>query len=141
MKLSEAVNRVIDLGSKIYDYYDAELPKWHPNYPLVNLDDKEPPPPPEEKELGDFLASLPEDMVYQLMLVMNVGSTLAETDTLADYYEEMKGEFKDTEDAVSFLMKKLASLAFDLSEGLEELRKHKINVDKLPLKKPSVRKR
>lgn len=141
MKLSEAVDRVIDLTNKIDDYYTAELPKWHPKYPLVSDEEEEPPPPPEEKELSAFLASLPPDMIYQLMLLMDLGCTFLGTGELADYYEELKGSFSDPQDAASFLMKKTASLAYDLSEGLEELRKHKINVDKLPLKKHNVRKR
>lgn len=39
MNISEAVNKVIDLSGKIRDYYDAELPKRFPNYPLVDLAD------------------------------------------------------------------------------------------------------
>ena len=68
MNLSEATNRVIDLADKVREYYDRELPKWHPNYPVAYPDEKDPPPPPEEKELRDFLVSLPEDMIHQLIL-------------------------------------------------------------------------
>jgi hypothetical protein len=64
MSLSEAANRVIDLAGKIRDYYATELPKRHPNYPLVGPDDETAPPPPEEKELRDFLETLSEDMIY-----------------------------------------------------------------------------
>lgn len=141
MKLAEAVDRVIGLANRIDDYYTVEEPKYHPNYPLVNDDEGEPPPPPEEKELSDCLASLPDEMIYQLLLIMDLGRTYFGTDELADYYERLKSGFEDKEEAASFLMKKTPTLAFYLSEGLEELRKHKINLDRLPLKKPSVRRR
>lgn len=76
MNLSEAVNKVIDLSSKIRDYYDAELPKRYPNYPLVELADLETDddfPPPEEIELKEFLATLPEETIYLLLLIMRLG--------------------------------------------------------------------
>jgi len=48
--------------------------------------------------------------------------------------------FLDARNFVAGVMDK-ATLADELSDGLEELRKHKINVDKLPLKKVKMRKR
>jgi hypothetical protein len=36
MKLSETARDVIALADAIRDYWAAELPKRHPNYPLVN---------------------------------------------------------------------------------------------------------
>jgi len=140
MNLSDAANRVIELARKVRDYYASELPKWHPNYPLVGLDEESAPPPPEERELRDFLATLSDDMIYQLILVMYLGRGDFGTDDLAGYYEALKGTFGGPEHAVSQMMDK-APLADYLSDGLEELRKHKINVDKMPLKKVKVRKR
>jgi hypothetical protein len=61
-------------------------------------------------------------------------------DDLAENYEALKGAFGDSEQAASLLMD-TAPLADELLDGLEELRKHKIDVDRMPLKKVKVRKR
>jgi hypothetical protein len=140
MKLSEAANRVIDLSRKIYDYYSAELPKRHPNYPLVGPDDEETPPPPEEAELSGFLATLPDDLIYQLVLLMDLGRGYARPDDLAGYYETLPDTVGDPGQAASHMMVFMATLADEIADGLAELRKHKINVDRLPLKKSKARK-
>jgi hypothetical protein len=140
MNLSEAANRVIDLAHKVREYYAAELPKRHPRYPLVDPDEESAPPPPEEKQLRAFLASLPEDLLNQLLLLMYLGRGDFGVDDLAGYYESLKGTFDGPEHAVAQMMDK-APLADYLSDGLEELRKHKINVNKMPLKKVEARKR
>jgi hypothetical protein len=116
------------------------LPKRHPNYPVVGLDEESVPPPPEEKELKDFLSTLSDEMIYQLILIMYLGRGDFGTDDLAGYYETLTHTFSDSEHAASQMMDK-APLADYLLDGLEELRKHKINVDKMPLKKVKVRKR
>jgi len=140
MNLSDAANRVIDLARKVREYYASELPKRHPNYPVVGLEEESAPPPPEEKELRDFLSTLSEEMIYQLILIMYLGRGDFGTDDLAGYYATLKGAFGDPEHAASQMMDK-APLADYLLDGLEELRKHKINVDKMPLKQAKVRKR
>ena len=133
MKLSEAASRVIALASKIYDYYSTELPKRHPNYPLVGPDDVTAPPPPEEEELRDFLTSLSDELIYQLLLIVYLGQGAFGIDDLVGYYETLRGEC-NLEYATSELMGLAPVLADELSEGLEELGKHQIDVDDLPLK-------
>ncbi|HWG43256.1 MAG TPA: DUF3775 domain-containing protein [Gemmataceae bacterium] len=140
MNLSEAADRVIDLAGKVREYYATELPKRHPNYPVVGVGEESAPSPPEEKELRDFLLTLSQEMLYQLILIMYLGRGDYGTDDLAGYYEALKGTFGDLEHTASQMMDK-APLADYLLDGLEELRKHKINVDKMPLKKIKVRKR
>jgi hypothetical protein len=139
MKLSEVANRVIDLARKVRDYYATELPKRHPHYPLVGPGEETAPPPPEEKELRAFLARLSEDVIYQLVLIMYLGRGDVGTDDLAGAFQALKGTFGDAEHAASRLIR-IAPLADELSDGLEELAKHKIDVDGLPLKKVRVRK-
>jgi hypothetical protein len=140
VNLSEAANRVIDLARKVREYYDAELPRHHPNYPLVGPGEQDPPPPPEEEELRAFLAVLSDEMIYQLILIMYLGREDFGTDDLASSYEGLKKMFGDREDAVSQMLDK-APLADYLLDGLEELRKHNINADRMPLKKSKVRKK
>jgi hypothetical protein len=139
MNLSEAAKKVIDLAGKVYQYYDTELPKWHRNYPLVEPDEESPPPPPEEKALRDFLSSLPEEILYQLLLITYLGRGDCDTDDLAEYYASFRGAPGGPEYALAELMGE-AALADELSYGLEELRKHRINVDKIALRKVKVRK-
>jgi hypothetical protein len=62
-------------------------------------------------------------------------------DELTGYYEALRGTIGDPEQAASQMMLNEAVLADELSDGLEELRKQGINVDKMPLKKVKVRKR
>ena len=140
MKLSEVAHRVIDLARKIREYYETELPKYHPNYPFVGLDDVTAPPPSEERELRDFLSTLPNDQIYQLLSIMYLGREDFGTADLAGSYETLAGTSDDPAYAVSEMMHQ-APLADYLSDGLEELRKQRIDVDKLPLKKVKVRKR
>lgn len=141
MNLSEAATRVIDLARKVREYYDAELPKRHPHYPLVGPDDESTPPPPEESVLREFLAALPDEILYQLLLILNLGREVVDTDGLAGYYERLKDVSGTPADVAAELMVYKATLADELSDGLEDLRKRKINIDKMPLKKVKVRKR
>jgi hypothetical protein len=140
MRVSDAAERAIDLARKVREYYAAELPKRHPNYPVIGLDEESAPSPPEEKELSDFLAALPVEIIYQLILVMYLGRGDFGTNDLADYYETLKRTFSDPKHAASQMMGK-APLADYLLDGLEELRKHNINVDSLPLSRVKSRKR
>jgi hypothetical protein len=141
MTVSEAAHRVIDLARKVRDYYATELPKRHPNYPLVGFDEESVLPPAEEKELRDYLATLSDETIYQLILIMYLGRGDLGTNDLEESYETLRGTIGDSEQAVSQMMIYKATLADELSDGLEELRKHKINADKIPLKKVKVRKR
>jgi hypothetical protein len=137
--LSKIANRVIDLAHRVREYYATELPKRHPDYPLIRQDEERVLPPPEEKELEKFLASLSEEQVYRLILIMYLGRGDFGIDELAGYYEALKGTFEDSRHAASQMMDK-APLGDYLLDGLKELRSHNIDVDKMPLKRIKVRK-
>jgi hypothetical protein len=141
MNLSEAANRVIDLGRKVREYYDTELPKRYPNYPVADHEEESVPPPPEEKELRDFLSSLSDELLYQLILLMYLGRGDVGTEDLEGYYQSLKDTVGNREQTASRMMLFKVILADELSDGLEELRKHNINVDKMPLKRVKARKR
>lgn len=130
MKLLEAANEVIAFAEAIRDYWDAELPKRHPDYPLVHAGEDSGPPPPEEKKLKDFLARLPEDIVYKLALILYLGRGDFGTDDLTGHYEELKRRFGRPEEAAAQMVGK-ASLADYLTDGLAELRSNGIDVDRL----------
>jgi Protein of unknown function (DUF3775) len=140
MNLSKATDKVIDLARKVRDYYTAELPKRHPSYPVIGIDEESVAAPPEEQELRKFLLGLPDDLVYQMTLLMYLGRGDFGTDNLAESYEDLRGTFTEPGQAASQMIDK-APLADYLLDGLEVLRQHKISVDKLPLKKVQVRNR
>jgi hypothetical protein len=139
MKLSEAVEKVIGLARLIRDYWEAELPKRHPDYPIMNPGEHPLPPPPEEKKLAKLFASLPEDVVYQIGLLMYLGRGDFDVRELADYYKTLKENF-DSATALASQLSDKAPLADYLQDGLAELKKHDIDVNKLPLKSTKARK-
>jgi hypothetical protein len=93
MKLSEAAKEVIALAEAIGRYWDAELPKRHPDYPFVRAGEDSGPPPPEEKQLKELLARLPADIVYQLALLMYLGRGDFGTDDLPGHYKAITETF------------------------------------------------
>src|SRR5262249_37871037 len=95
MKLSDIVAKVSSLNEAISDYWEAELPKRHPNYPLDNPGEEDGPPPPEEEELEEFLRSLPEDKIYQLLLVLYIGRRAFDTSDLPGKYQALKERYDD----------------------------------------------
>jgi hypothetical protein len=131
-KLSQAVKDVIVLAKAIRNYWDSELPKRHPDYPLVRPGEDSGPPPAEERQLRDLLAGLPEEVLYQLLLMMYLGRGDFTTDDLAQQYDALKKTFGKREWAASQMVEK-APLADYLTDGLAELAKSGIDVDDLPL--------
>src|SRR5438874_12481516 len=93
MKLSEAVQRVIALGNAIHEYWETELPKRHPNYPVMNPGEKPLLPPPEEKKLAKLFSSLGDELIYQIGLLMYLGRGDFDVGELADYYKVLKEQF------------------------------------------------
>jgi hypothetical protein len=141
MTLSKAAERVIELSGQIRDYYDTELPKRYPNYPLIDGEEEDVPPPPQEAELESFLNSLPDELVFQLRLLTRIAWDTVPVTRLAETYHELKEDLGETSEAVSWLMTFHGTLAGQLSDGLEILRRNRINPDKLPLKRARTRKR
>ncbi len=139
MKLSEAAATVIALARAIRAYWEAELPKRHPDYPVMHRDEDSGPPPPENAKLKEFLASLPPEMVYQLVLVMYLGRGDFETADLAEHFEQIKTTLGKPEWAISQMMGK-APLADYLTDGLDKLKRSRINADKLFTKASKMRK-
>jgi hypothetical protein len=139
MKLSEAVSKVIALARVIRTYWETELPRRHPDYPIVNPGEQPLAPPPEEKKLAKLFAGLPEDMVYQIGLLMYLGRGDFDIRELADHYKTVKENFDSPTALASQLIDK-APLADYLQDGLSELEKHNIDMDNLPLKPTKARK-
>jgi hypothetical protein len=132
MKLSEVVAEVIELASAIRNYWAHELPRLHPDYPMVRPDDAAEKPPKEEKQLKALLSKMPEDIVYQLALIMYLGRGDFDVSDLAGQYEALRENFDTPSAAISQMMEK-APLADYLMEGVEELKRNRLDIDNLPL--------
>jgi hypothetical protein len=139
MKLSTAANKVIKLAEAIQRYWERELPKRHPNYPFVNPGEEDGPPPPEEKKLRDLLASLPEEIVYKLALIAHLGPGALDTTDLEGRYEALRERYDTPADA-AFRLMTMRPLADYLADGLAELKKHRIDVDKINVTIARIRK-
>jgi hypothetical protein len=132
MKLSETANEVIALAEAIRDYWDAELPKRHPDYPLVHPGEDDGPPPPEEKQLKNLLEHLPADVIYKLALIANLGWGDCKTADLGKQYQKVKEKYGPPDEAAAYLASQ-PSLEDDLTDGLAQLKKNGIDVDQLVL--------
>src|ERR1700756_5535885 len=104
MKLSEVVGEVIRLGDASRAYWDRELPKHHPHYPLVRAEEDSAPPPPEDAKIESLLKGLPEDQLYALILLSYVGRGDFSADDLLPAYQTMKETFPSKELAIAQMM-------------------------------------
>ena len=130
MTLSNAAHEVIRLANRIREYWDIELPKRHPNYPVIKPSEDDGPPPPEEAQLRKFLENLPEDTIYELVLLMRLGFGDVDTGDLAGELRRLRDDHANPELAISELMG-TAPLGDYLFDGLETLRTEGIDVDDL----------
>jgi hypothetical protein len=73
MSLATAIQRVTELADAIDDYWWKGVRKTHPNYPLIYPGDTEAPPPPEVEELRLYLTALPDDELFALVGIVQVG--------------------------------------------------------------------
>lgn len=137
MKLSETLKKVIDLARTIDDYWERELPKRHPQYPIVQEGADSGPPPPEEKRLRDLFKSLSDETIYKIALIMHLGRDDFNIQNIAESYKSIKERYKKAEHAANRMIF-YSPLADQLFEGLEKLTEEGIDVDKLPLRQAAV---
>ncbi len=130
MTLSNTANEVIRLAERIREYWDVELPKRHPNYPIIDASEDSGPPPPEEAQLRKLLDGLPADTIYELILLMYLGRGDIDTRDLAGDLQQMRDTFPKPAHAISQMVGKVP-LGEYLSDGLERLRNDGIDVDDL----------
>jgi hypothetical protein len=139
MQLSKAAQEVVRKAEAIRRHWDAELPRRHPDYPLVNPGEDSGPPPPEEGQLRAFLAGLPAEMLYKLLLIVALGRGDFGVGDLASHYERLKATFRKPEAAVSWMMGK-GPLAEYLADGLALLQASGIDVDRMTFRPARSRK-
>jgi hypothetical protein len=130
MKLSQAVQEFIRLGDASREYWDRELPKHHPHYPLIRPDEDSAPPPPEDAQIQSLLKSLPEDQLFALVLLTYVGRGDFSADDLLPAYQTMKVTFPSKDMAIAQMLAKKA-LAEYLTDAMEEIQRRHIDLDNL----------
>ncbi len=130
MKLSETAERVIDLANRVQKYWDEELPKRHPHYPIIKPGEETVEPPPQEKELRNLLTELPPTRIYELGLLMSLGKGEIETTELADSLQTIKTHF-DEPKLLALYMADNIPLGRYLSDGLTVLKRNRIDLAKL----------
>jgi len=126
MTVKAALSKIIPLARAIQDYWDAELPKRHPKYPLVDPPDAgDGPPPPETEQLQLFLEQLPEETLYKLAMVMDYWRNRSLD--LEESYRDIRGEY----DAPFLIARMLDNyhLYEELEYGLEILSEKHIDLD------------
>ncbi len=138
MKLSQALQEMIRLSQAINDYWETELPKRHRDYPLVRPGEDSGPPPPGEQTLRELLEGLPDDTLYKIALIMYLGRGRFGTDKLAAEFQTLKEDFGPREEAIAVLAN--PSIGYYLEEGLAELQRARIDVDKMNFKAVKTRK-
>ncbi len=130
MAFSDLVKEIIDLSIAAQEYWDRELPKRHPNYPLVGEGEDSGPPPAEEVKLENLLNSLPPEVIWKLLLIALIGRGDYKPDDLSGSCEAIKRRFETPEWALRQLYA-MAPLGEELSDGMEKLKRHNIEVDRL----------
>ena len=130
MRFSEVVREVIRLGDASRAYWDRELPKHHPHYPLIRAGEEPAPQPPEDSQIESLLKSLPEDQLYALILLSYVGRGDFGADELLSAYQTMKETFP-SKDLVIAQMTGQKALAEYLTDAMEEIQKRHIDLDSI----------
>lgn len=131
MTVATAVTKTIPLARAIQDYWEAELPKRHPRYPLVDPNADDGPPPPETQQLRQLLEQLPEETLYKLGLIVSPGRARYDTTRLESRYHELHDEY-DVSSLIAWMLDNI-HLADDLEYEMEILSDKGIDLDKLDL--------
>ncbi len=135
MKISEAVRKLIRLGEVSREYWDRELPKAFPRYPIVRPGEVDPPAPPEDAQIESLLKRLSEEQIYALILLMYIGRGSYSADKLVAAYENVKEKFFSKELAIAQMTSDIG-LAEYLTDALSEMQKRHIDIDHMNLASP-----
>jgi hypothetical protein len=129
-KLSEVIPELVRLDEERSNYVWNELPKLYADWPLVGPGEDPEPPIPQEAQILELLEKLPEEMVYQLIVITRLSRRYHSTEDLAELYHQIKVDFDKPDLARSFLAG-MGSLGHKLTEGMAKLEANQLDVDKL----------
>ena len=130
MSFLDMVNQVIDLSQQINHYYDDEMPKFHSDYPLIQINEVGPPPPPSEMALKKLVMSLPDHSIYQLMMIMYLGRGDFSVDDRDERVIQLQKTFPARKQAITQIISK-GPLAKYLIAGLATLTRYGIDPEPL----------
>jgi hypothetical protein len=137
MKLSKVVREVIRLAKASRAYWDRELLRRHPAYPVVHAGEDSGPPPPEDARLRAILEGLPDDQLYAITLLALVGRGDFSADCLTATYDTVKDMLPSRSVAIEHVSGQIA-LAEYLTDAVEELKKRQIDMDSLKFPSTTV---
>jgi hypothetical protein len=132
VRFSEAAAEAIRLADARRTYWDTELPKYHPDYPLKRAGERSAPSPAEDAQLRTFLLSLPPNDIYKLILTMYLGRGDFGATQLPRQYASLNQTFPMPETA-AYQMWGKGTLGDYLREGLASLKRAGIDLDTTPL--------
>jgi hypothetical protein len=130
MKLSEVVREVIRLGDASRAYWDTELPKHHPHYPVILAEERSAPPPPEDAQIQALLNSLPEEQLYAIAVLTYAGRGDFTVDRLIPAYQTIKDILPSKELAIAEITGQ-KTLSEYLTDAIAEIQKRHISLDGL----------
>ena len=131
MPFTDMLRRVIELSTAIREYWETELPKRHPNYPIVGTEgDDDGPPPPESADLQSLFQTLGVAEVSSLLAIIDLGRKRWKPAELTDRARTFAAKMSDTEPWISRLMDDY-SLAENLQNGLDLLSRKGVDIDTL----------
>lgn len=130
MTRSEALKELIRLAERSRDYWNRELPKRHPKWPLVQSGESSGPSPPEDTEIQKLLTSLPEEDLYVICLLMHVGRGDFDVDRLTPAYRKIRDAFPSRKLAIDQMLEK-PELSEYLSDAWDEVQKGHLDLDSL----------
>lgn len=128
MTRTDALKELIRLGERSRDYWERELPKRHPKWPIIQSDESSGPPPPEDAKIQKLLLSLSEEDVYLFCLLMYVGRGDFDIDHLRSAYQKTRDAFPRQELAIDQMVGK-PELADYLTDAWEQLHERNIDLD------------
>jgi hypothetical protein len=128
MTRSEALKELIRLAERSRAYWDKELPKHHPKWPIIQTGEDSGPPPQEDAEILKILESLSDDDLYLLCLLMYVGRGDFDIDHLRPAYLRIRDTFPSRDLAIDQILGKRA-LSEYLTDAWDAVQKRHINLD------------
>ena len=130
MKLSRVVGELIRLGDASHAYWDHELPKHHPHYPVVRAGEASVPPPPEDARFKRCSAALRTISSTPSHSLRTWARATFSADHLQTAFQTMKETLPNKELAIAQIMAE-KSLAEYLTDAMEEIRNREIDLDHL----------
>lgn len=128
MTRTEVIRELIRLGEESHAYWEKELRKRHPRYPIVQPGEDSGPQPPVDDQIQRLLKSLSETDLYIVLTLMYLGRGDFDLEHLKSGFLTMKESFPSRDAVMDQLLRKQV-LSEYLADAMEEIRQGCIDVD------------